>query len=95
MQYDFTPQQYVALTRLTATLCKVFPRITCQYPEDAAGKLIPKKLPDETLKDYHGILGHYHIQTNKTDPGPAFQWDLVVNGARQLLQEYKSPHAMP
>jgi len=28
-QYDLTPQQYAALIRLTATLCKVFPNITC------------------------------------------------------------------
>src|SRR4029079_17139527 len=26
-QYDFTPQQYEALVRLTATLCRVFPRM--------------------------------------------------------------------
>ena len=19
-------------------------------------------------------MGHYHVQTNKTDPGPAFDW---------------------
>jgi N-acetyl-anhydromuramyl-L-alanine amidase AmpD len=36
---------------------------------------------------YHGLLGHYHIQENKVDPGPAFQWDYVVEGARQLLEE--------
>jgi len=32
------------------------------------------------------VLGHYHIQTNKNDPGPAFQFDLVIDGARRLLQ---------
>ncbi len=95
VQYDFTPQQYAALTKLTATLCRVFPKIRCDYPKDRGAKLIPKKLPDEMLKDYHGLLGHYHIQTNKTDPGPAFQWDLVVGGARRLLQEIKPPRMMP
>lgn len=84
-QYDLTPQQYAALIRLTATLCKVFPRITCDYPRDAAGRLIPGKLPDDVLAGYHGVLGHYHIQTNKTDPGPALQWDKLINGARRLL----------
>jgi hypothetical protein len=43
-------------------------------------------LPDEELRQYQGLLGHFHIQTNKVDPGPAFQWDLVVNGARKLMQ---------
>ena len=23
-------------------------------------------------------MGHYHIQTNKDDPGPALQWDYVI-----------------
>lgn len=85
VQYDFTPEQYEALSRLTAALCKVFPRIACDCPRDAAGKVIPQKLPDDELKEYHGVLGHYHIQTNKNDPGPAFQWDYVIENARKLL----------
>ena len=84
-QYDLTPQQYAALIRLTATLCRLFPKLTCDYPRDASGHLIPAKLPDADLAKYHGVLGHYHIQTNKIDPGPAFQWDKVINGARRLL----------
>ncbi|HEX4349961.1 MAG TPA: N-acetylmuramoyl-L-alanine amidase [Verrucomicrobiae bacterium] len=86
VQYDFTPQQYAALTKLTATLCKVFPRIKCQYPVDADGKLIPRKLTHQQWLNYHGVLGHYHIQTDKVDPGPAFQWDLVIGGAQKILR---------
>jgi N-acetyl-anhydromuramyl-L-alanine amidase AmpD len=33
------------------------------------------------LERYQGILGHYHVQLNKVDPGPAFQWDTVIDGA--------------
>jgi hypothetical protein len=32
-------------------------------------------------------MGHYHVQTNKTDPGPALDWDLVIGGARKLIGE--------
>jgi N-acetyl-anhydromuramyl-L-alanine amidase AmpD len=85
VQYDFTPEQYAALIKLTAALCKVFPKIACDYPRDAAGKLIRQKLPDDELKAYHGVLGHFHVQTNKVDPGPAFDWDRVIGGARRLL----------
>ena len=85
VQYDFTPQQYEALTHLVATLCKVFPLIKCDYPKDDLGKLIPRKLPDPQLNAYEGVLGHYHVQTNKNDPGPAFNWDYVIGGARRLL----------
>jgi len=92
-QYDFTPQQYAALGKLTATLCKVFPRIECKYPTDADGKLIPKTLSRSEFDDYHGVLGHYHIQTNKDDPGPAFNWDYVIGNARKILHHGFSPAA--
>jgi N-acetylmuramoyl-L-alanine amidase len=84
-QYDFTPEQYAALIKLTASLCTIFPRITCDYPRDVHGRLITHKLSDTQLASYHGLLGHFHIQTNKVDPGPAFQWERVVEGARKLM----------
>lgn len=86
VQYDFTPQQYTALIKLTAALAKIFPKIKLDYPRDAAGRLVLQKLPEEELAKYQGVLGHFHIQTNKTDPGPALQWDTVIDGARQLLR---------
>jgi N-acetylmuramoyl-L-alanine amidase len=85
VQYDFTPQQYEALIHLTAALCKVLPKIRCDYPRDTSGQLVPAKLPDQELENYKGVLGHYHVQRNKVDPGPAFQWDYVIGEARELL----------
>jgi N-acetylmuramoyl-L-alanine amidase len=79
-QYDLTPQQYDALIKLTAALCRTFPQIKCDYPRTN------QKLPDEQLRSYHGVLGHYHVQSNKEDPGPAFQWDRVIQGARRMLR---------
>jgi len=83
-QYDFTPEQYRALAHLIAALTQVLPKIKCDYPRDVDGKLIPHKLDDEQLKNYQGVLGHYHIQTNKTDPGPALDWDYLIHTAREL-----------
>ena len=85
-QYDFTPEQYQALVRLTASLCRLFPKIQCDYPRGRDGQLIPHKLPDAEYASYRGILGHYHVQLNKVDPGPAFQWDLLIDQARKLLK---------
>jgi N-acetyl-anhydromuramyl-L-alanine amidase AmpD len=85
VQYDFTPQQYAALAKLTATLCAVLPRIECKYPTDASGKLVAGKLSDDELANYHGVLGHYHLTTLKVDPGPAFDWDYVIGTARKLM----------
>ena len=84
-QFDFTPEQYRALIHLTAALCTALPRVRCDYPHDGSGELINHKLPNRELADYQGLLGHYHIQTNKTDPGPAFQWATVVRGALALM----------
>ncbi|MEI9866258.1 MAG: N-acetylmuramoyl-L-alanine amidase [Limisphaerales bacterium] len=95
VQYDFTPQQYEALTKLTAALCKIFPKLKCRYPVDAEGKLITHKLPDDELSQYGGVLGHYHIQKNKNDPGPAFDWDRVVGGAQKILEKDYAPLLTP
>jgi N-acetyl-anhydromuramyl-L-alanine amidase AmpD len=90
IQYDFTPEQYRALSRLIAALCTVLPKIKCDYPRDAAGQLITRKLPDEELARYQGLLGHFHVQTNKVDPGPAFQWNYVIEMARKLMPSVRT-----
>jgi N-acetylmuramoyl-L-alanine amidase len=99
-QYDFTPQQYDSLIKLTATLCTVFPRIACDAPHTPDGKVINHELTDAQWADYHGVLGHYHIQDDKVDPGPAFDWNKVIEGARKLMAPavaagYKHRHHVP
>ena len=84
VQYDLTPEQYAALIKLTAALHRIFPKIKLDYPRGPDGKVLPHKLPDDELAKYEGVLGHYHIQTNKTDPGPALDWDKVILGAKRL-----------
>jgi N-acetyl-anhydromuramyl-L-alanine amidase AmpD len=84
--YDLTPQQYDSLIKLTAALCKTLPKIRCDYPRDQNGKLIPHVLTDEQFEQYQGVLGHFHVQADKQDPGPAFQWDRVIDGARKLMK---------
>ncbi|WP_255597165.1 N-acetylmuramoyl-L-alanine amidase [Paludisphaera rhizosphaerae] len=86
-QYDLTKAQYDALTKLTATLCTVFPKLKCDYPRDSSGKLRLDTLSRPEFDAYQGVLGHYHVQTNKTDPGPAFQWDLLIDGARSQMSQ--------
>jgi len=86
VQYDFTPEQYRALAHLTATLCKVFPKMLCDYPRNAGGCLIRQKLPDDQLERFQGILGHYHVQSNKVDPGPAMNWEGLMDDTRRLMR---------
>jgi len=86
IQYDFTPEQYQALIRLTAALCRIFPKIRCDCPRDAQGRLIAHALTRDQWRRHQGLLGHYHIQKNKVDPGPAFQWETVIEGARRAME---------
>lgn len=85
-QYDFTPEQYAALAKLTAAVCRVLPGIRCDAPRNESGAILNSKMPDETLKTYQGLLGHYHLQSDKTDPGPAFNWPWLLEETRRELQ---------
>jgi N-acetyl-anhydromuramyl-L-alanine amidase AmpD len=65
----------------------------CDYPRDAAGKLVTHKLADEDLNNYGGVMGHYHVQSNKVDPGPALQWDYIIENARRIIDPASSVKA--
>lgn len=83
-QFDFTTEQYTALAHLCAALHAVFPRIRLEVPRDASGNVIARALPEADLRAFDGILGHFHVQKNKQDPGPAMQWDRVLRDARRI-----------
>ena len=85
VQHDFTPEQYESLARLTAALHRALPSIRLDYPRAADGSPLDRALTREELAAYSGLLGHSHVQTNKTDPGPAFDWERVVREARARL----------
>ena len=88
-QYDFTPEQYAALAKLVAALHRVFPKITLDYPREAKGRVRTTALSSEEFANFHGLIGHFHIQENKVDPGPAFQWDRLLDLVRQELDAPK------
>jgi N-acetyl-anhydromuramyl-L-alanine amidase AmpD len=84
-QLDFTPQQYAALARLCAGLARVFPRIRLDVPRNADGSVVDHVLPKDELLAFDGIVGHFHVQQNKQDPGPALQWERLLRDARALV----------
>ncbi len=83
-QYDFTEAQYRALAHLVASLNRILPGIRLDYPRGKDGELLPKALPPKELAKFEGVLGHYHVTTRKTDPGPAMNWDRLMRDARAL-----------
>ena len=90
-QWDLTEQQYDSLTKLTAALNKALPKIKLDYPRDAQGTLITRELPETELRGFTGVLGHYHIQDDKSDPGSALDWDRIINGARKIVGQPALP----
>lgn len=88
-QYDLTNEQYESLIKLTAALCTIFPKMKCDYPRTDTGELLTTVMPKNDWETYGGLIGHYHLTTGKIDPGPAFDWDRIVNNARSLMKEHR------
>ncbi|MGP1273532.1 MAG: N-acetylmuramoyl-L-alanine amidase [Phycisphaerales bacterium] len=84
VMYDLTAEQYDSLAKLTATLNAIFPKIELDAPRDTQGAILTGTLSDPAFDEFAGVLGHFHVQDNKVDPGPAFQWDRVLDEARVL-----------
>jgi len=82
-QFDYTPQQYAALAKLCAGLHRALPRIRLEFPAGPDGNVLLHKLTEDALRGFDGIVGHYHVQENKTDPGPAMQWERLLRDARR------------
>ncbi len=73
-QQDFTEEQYEALGALVAALCR--------------GLGVPAEAPTgkgvlRSPEAWRGILGHYHLTAQKTDPGPAFDWERFLGLVRR------------
>lgn len=86
LQYDFTQQQYDALIKLSAALCDIFPKMPADAPRSADGTVLNRLLTDDEWTKFSGILGHYHIQLNKSDPGPAMDWEYFLSETQKQLK---------
>ncbi len=84
VQYDFTKAQYESLWRLAAGLRAVFPRIKLEVPRDRSGKVVTNELVEPLRSSFEGIVGHYHLDDQKYDPGPAFDWEVFLAGAKKV-----------
>lgn len=87
VMYDLTPEQYESLIRLTAALHIALPNIPLDYPRARSGAVLDRSLDADEFRSFRGVLGHWHVQRNKIDPGPAMDWDRVVDGARGLVNQ--------
>jgi N-acetyl-anhydromuramyl-L-alanine amidase AmpD len=92
-QVDFTPQQYETLVKLTAALRRVFPGIALDAPRAPDGRVRNDLMTRAEVDAFHGILGHYHITTERNDPGPAFDWERFLAEVR--AEEQRADAATP
>ena len=84
-QYDLTPQQYDTLVKLAAKLCEIFPKLAPDAPRGDDGKVLMRALSDDEFRAFHGILGHFHVTTDKQDPGPAFDWEVFLERVHERM----------
>jgi N-acetyl-anhydromuramyl-L-alanine amidase AmpD len=84
-QYDFTEEQYRSLVKLTAALSRILPRIELAVPRASDGRVQPAVLDDAAFAAWRGVLGHWHVQPDKADPGPALDWDRLLREARAVV----------
>jgi hypothetical protein len=84
-QYDFTPEQYATLARLTAALVRALPRLPLAVPQGAGSRVRTDALPPGLVDSFRGVVGHYHLTPKKIDPGPAFDWERYLTETRELL----------
>lgn len=84
IQPDYPRQLTTAPTHTTHPATTRAAAITIAAP-DQPGHLINHVLSPDLYETYQGLLGHYHVQLNKDDPGPAFQWDKLITATRALM----------
>jgi hypothetical protein len=82
-QHDFTREQYASLAALSTVLHEIL-EIPLRVPRDAAGRVRGDALSEAEFEAWSGLIGHQHITTRKTDPGPAFDWDHLLQLAGRI-----------
>ncbi|MBK8978021.1 MAG: N-acetylmuramoyl-L-alanine amidase [Planctomycetes bacterium] len=90
-QHDYTAEQRQALAHLAAGLHRVL-GIPLEIPRDpGTGGVLCTALPKDDAQDglatFAGILGHWHVTSGKTDPGPALDWERLLSDARRLADD--------
>jgi N-acetylmuramoyl-L-alanine amidase len=81
--YDFRPEQYESIVALTRTLLRIFPKMKPEVPE-RNGEVIMDTLEDPL--DFHGIVGHLHVDLDKQkwDPG-ALDWRRILRALQGFV----------
>jgi N-acetylmuramoyl-L-alanine amidase len=69
LAYEYTKAQVESMISLGKALSRVFPNLPQVYPTAGGDEQSWATLGGDP-RDYAGYLGHYHVTSNKWDPGP-------------------------
>jgi len=67
--YEYTKEQYDALTRLGRALQRLLPNLPAEFPQGSAGVASWDTLPPSASFRFSGYIAHYHLIHQKWDPG--------------------------
>jgi len=69
--FDYTPAQKESFSQLCRELLRLLPNLPAEYPQSSPGEPLWDTMKDAPIKreSYAGYVGHYHINTQKWDPG--------------------------
>jgi hypothetical protein len=73
LTYQFTDQQFDAMVRLGRALQRLLPNIPSEFPQASPGQPLMDTMPASQSFRFAGYIAHYHLTTQKWDPGP---WDF-------------------
>ena len=85
--FDYTPAQKESFSQLCRALLRLLPNLPAEYPQSSPGEPLWDTLKDAPIKreSYAGYIGHYHINTQKWDPGVVRLQGLLRQAARRVL----------
>jgi len=66
---SFFPAQVDSAVHLCDALCRVLPAVPRRIPRDKRGAVLKRTMTRSELREYSGILGHFHVSRRKSDPG--------------------------
>ncbi|MBM3976293.1 MAG: N-acetylmuramoyl-L-alanine amidase [Planctomycetes bacterium] len=81
-QHDYTARQNEALAKLVGGVARALPRIRLDYPRGADGAVLDGVLSDAEFRGFSGVLGHWHVTEQKVDPGPALDFERLIQRAQ-------------
>lgn len=71
---SFTDAQYLAIGKLLKFLCAKY-NLPKTFPDEPQRYEI---MTDEGFKNFSGIVSHVNCRVDKTDIGPAFDWNKII-----------------